>query len=67
MSEGLHPLKLWLSREGRKVLWLAHELGVHPTLLPQWMAGLRPIPADQAQRIADLTHGAVPVDAWGSR
>jgi DNA-binding transcriptional regulator YdaS (Cro superfamily) len=59
-----HPLKRWLFEQGRTAKGLAEELGVHPTLLPQWIRGDRVIPDAVAAEIARLSGGKVPVTSW---
>ncbi len=54
----MRPSKLlenWLNREGRKQLWLADRIGVHPSMISHIVTGKRKPTRAQAAKIAEVT------------
>ncbi|MCU0801589.1 MAG: hypothetical protein MUD11_07410 [Rhodobacteraceae bacterium] len=57
-------LKLWAMREGRKLGWVAGQIPVNQADLSRWINGKVKPRRIYRIRIAELTRGAVPVEAW---
>lgn len=63
-SPAVAALIAWLAREGRRKDWLARQIETTPETLSRWIGGRHlPLPIYRA-KIADVTGGAVPVEAW---
>ena len=61
----VEALEAWLASEGRRKDWLARQIGTTPATLSRWISRTQtPLPIYRA-RIADITGGAVAVEAWG--
>jgi hypothetical protein len=57
-------LAAWLKNEGRKVCWLAKQIGAGRGAVGRWRNGdATPLPIYRAE-IERITGGAVPADAW---
>jgi DNA-binding transcriptional regulator YdaS (Cro superfamily) len=59
-----HPLKLWCEAEGRKLSWVAEQLGISRSHLSGYLAGRSKVPLDRAVQMEDLTRGAVSARCW---
>jgi hypothetical protein len=57
-------LRLWAMREGRKLSWLAGQIPVNQSDLSRWLNGHCAPRRIFRMRIAEVTGGAVPVEAW---
>lgn len=61
---GREELNDWFQRRGCTKVWLADQIGVNRVTLWLWMIGEQ-VPNPLArQKIAEVTRGAVPVEAW---
>ena len=50
----MNRIKELLARNGRKVKWLAEQIGCHPTEVSQWIAGRRTPSLPRAIKIASI-------------
>ena len=64
MKTKKHPLHVWAFLNDTTLREVAADLGVSQPLLSLWMSGQRRIGATMAQRIDELTDGAVSLDDW---
>lgn len=58
-------LRDWLDVEGRKVGWVARQLGVDRATVSQWVNGHTVPQPSHRDRLSALTGGAVGVELWG--
>jgi hypothetical protein len=59
-----HPLKVWAFLNDLTLGEVAADLGVSQPLVSLWMAGRRRIGATMADRIGEMTDGAVTLEDW---
>ena len=48
------PLADTIGRQGRKVIWIAAQLGVDPSTITRWSSGERAMPAARVAQLAKL-------------
>ena len=60
------PLEVWRHQAGLTRLALSQMLGVHCTTVRRWCFGISLPTLAAAFRIATVTQGAVPFEAWAS-
>ena len=64
MEQASTLLNNWIKLEGRKVGWLADQLGASPDAVRNWRRGNRLPIMPYRREIERITGGAVPADAW---
>lgn len=57
--EPRQALRKALGVTGKTQAEMAKEIGVKPQTLSQWLSGVRPIPAERAVQISNMTSGEV--------
>ena len=62
LKEGMQTLKQYL--EGKIKADFADQLGVSPSMLSQYLSGVRRPSYDRMIEIARITDGSVPVQSW---
>ena len=61
---GAYLLSAWIEETGRKLKWVAGQLGVEGATLTKWLDGRTYPQRSNRMSIETLTGGAVPVSAW---
>lgn len=54
----------WLSDTGRKGVWVAQQLGASEACVSTWRSGKTRPSLEMADKLEELTDGAVPAEAW---
>jgi transcriptional regulator with XRE-family HTH domain len=62
----MSPIREYLTATGKTQKQFAADLGVREATVSAWKNGGRPR-ADQIERIAEITSGAIPVTVWFGR
>lgn len=59
-----HPLKAWLSANGRSQKWLAEQIDVREATVSDWITRKTFPRPDQVKSVQEATDGGVTVIAW---
>ncbi|MCJ2530726.1 MAG: hypothetical protein LN413_00190 [Candidatus Thermoplasmatota archaeon] len=51
-SEAIHPIKVWLTENGKSVAWLHRQTKINRTRIHHFMSGYRSLPDADATKIA---------------